>query len=154
MSILFIVCLIFSLAPLTGNAAYFEKASENVSAYSASHYKANGSIRKTAHGVTPYNGSAAMKATTVSGSVPFGSQAITPQYITNYNGSSKNTFYIEDTGVSSLLSDYAIDVWWGWCREYAYNNSDLNLGCSKTEPAYVSAKNWGDPLMRLKFFTN
>ncbi|GEM_PF-4305311 len=163
MGIFFIISLIFCLAPLAAKAAdndevsiepyakAFAKNSQNVTAYTASKYKANGNLRKTASSLEPKSGYVAMKVATVTSTVPFGSIVMTPQRIKNYDGANLDSYTVQDTGVEPALTDYAIDIWWGFCRSNAFNGSDTNLGCSKSDAVVTSANNWGKPKMNLNF---
>ncbi|MGE7921495.1 hypothetical protein ACQKM9_21570 [Viridibacillus sp. NPDC093762] len=170
MGIFLIVSLVFCFAPLFAFAAdvntttdidatiepftasYFEMADQNVTGYTASKYKADGSLRYTANNVLPGPGIVAMKKKTIDSEVPYGSIVKAPKYITNYDGSSLDSYFVQDTGVGSGVTDFAIDIWWGFCRTTAYNNSETRLGCSSNDASYQSALAWGAPKMKLGFY--
>ncbi|MFF2879141.1 hypothetical protein ACFVR2_22875 [Gottfriedia sp. NPDC057991] len=158
LNILFIISLIFGLTPSLASAStdsvpgYFTEPAQNVTAYTASQYITPGVKRYTASNKLPTDGIVAMKKSTIDARVPFGSQVVTPQLITNYSGYTTDTYYLQDSGVDPTLTTYAIDIWWGFCRTDAY--SSVNLGCSTSDATYKSAKLWGKPPMNLKFYTN
>lgn len=148
--IVIIIGLILSI-PLSASADTFTKYNQDVTAYSASKYKVGGKIRYTASGELPKNGYVAMRSDTV---VPFGSTVITPSTIMNGVGYSTNTYLVQDTGVEKHLSTHAIDIWWGYCRNDAYEGVDASaLNCKSSDSVFKSALNFGRKSMNLRFLT-
>lgn len=149
--IFLMVSFLIILVPLTVNADYYTKYNQNVTAYSASKYKTNGNTRFVASGLVPKAGYVAMRN---DAPVPFGSTVTTPSTIMQGDGQSFSSFSVQDRGVSTSLTPYAIDIWWGFCRDKAYTGSGATvLGCSQNDKKFVGAKNFGKKTMDLKFIT-
>lgn len=146
---IFIVSLMFSLQPQLANAAVLVKNSQDVTAYTGSKYTINGAVRKTANGYAPKGGDVAIRK---SANIPFGTVVIIPSPITTGDGQYRNSFTVQDWGVSSSLSTHAIDIWWGFCRTNAYTGTGATiLGCSQNDAKFQSARNFGKKSMKLTF---
>jgi hypothetical protein len=147
--IIFGVCLFFTFATSAAYADIFTTTPQDVTAYTASKYKANGDLRLTHSSKVPTFGFVAVrKNASNQPHVPFGSTVSTPSLV-DIGG-----YGIHKTSVfASTQSYYAIDIWWDYCRTYAYQGSDLNLGCSKDDQQYKSARTFGEKSWILKYIT-
>lgn len=142
--------LVFSFAQSAN--ADFTANNQDVTAYTGSQYTTTGDWRRTASGVIPGHGDVAMRK---DANVAFGSVVKTSSSIVGGDGQSRNTFAVLDWGVSTSLSQYAIDLWWGYCRTNAYTGTGSTaLGCSTSDATYKSAINFGMKKMNLTFFIN
>ncbi|WP_251402739.1 hypothetical protein [Ureibacillus chungkukjangi] len=145
-----VVALIFSIVPLSVNAATFVKNGQDVTAYTASQYTGTGAVRKTANGYAPKVGDVAMRS---SANVPFGTIVISSSAVTTGDGYNRNSWSVQDWGVASTQTSHAIDIWWGFCRTNAYTGTNATkLGCSTSDSKHVSAINFGEKSMNLTFY--
>jgi hypothetical protein len=153
--ILFVTILLFSLATPSAFAGYIKPLSQqDVTAYTASQKKWDGSTRYTHSGQVPQMGFVAVrKDSSNNPHVPFGTTVVTPVDV-NIDGTYYNNFSVQDTGIASTQTYYAIDIWWGFCRtDFNIATNSTVLGCSPNDSKYVSASNFGEEHWILEFFT-
>ncbi|MFZ3591646.1 hypothetical protein ACOI1C_21105 [Bacillus sp. DJP31] len=99
---------------------------QDVTGYTASKYYLppnNTKLRLTHNNTLPQLGYVTVrKASSNKPHVPFGSTIITPVSVNvgNYGTKVTNSFSVQDTGIVAAQSYYAIDIFWGYCRDQAY----------------------------------
>jgi hypothetical protein len=155
--IIILTFMMFTIAAPSIFAGTFTASNQDVTAYSASRKKADGSTRYTHSGKVPASGYGAVrKNASLQPHVPFGSTVKTPQSVNvgNY-GTYYIQFSVQDTGVVSTQTYYAIDIWWGFCRDIAYTGTGATpLGCNpSTDQQFKSAVAFGEKHWTLDFFT-
>lgn len=149
--------MMFTVAAPSIFAGTFTATNQDVTAYSASKKKSDGSTRYTHSGKVPASGYVAVrKNSSNQPHVPFGTVVKTPSSV---NVGDYGTYYIhftvQDTGIASTQTYYAIDIWWGFCRDAAYTGTNATaLGCNpSTDTQYIKARQFGEKKWTLDFFT-
>jgi hypothetical protein len=147
--------LLFALVPLSAYAGTITPGTaQDVTAYSASQYRPDTTLRLTHSGVAPTAGIAAVrKNASNQPMVPFGSVVTIPAWV-YADGYLTDHFTIKDTGVASTQTQYAIDLWFGFCRTNAYTGTGATaLNCQTTDTKFVNAINFGEEHWMISFTT-
>jgi hypothetical protein len=155
--VLLILGLVLSSAIPTVQAGTINAGIQDVTAYTASKYRYDGSLRLTHSSDAPALGFVAVrKNSNNQPHVPFGSTVSIPTTIDvgNYGYHYASSFVVKDTGIASTQSYYAIDIWWGFCRTDFNKGIDGDiLGCGPNDTQYVRAKQFEEKSWNLTFYT-
>lgn len=128
-----------------GTMATVYAPDQDITAYSASRITSTGGTRLTHSGAVPSIGTVAVrKNSSNQPHIPFGTTIWAPFPVIIPNQGTPQLFTVRDTGVAATQTYYALDIWFGFCRENHYSGTGASpLGCSPSDPQFDAATKFG-----------